>query len=104
MTTQEFQTYLNTPSQNLQNYSFYKAKKGDKISVFNKFANQRFECEFIKYEIIELETGLFKKFGPKNFKKAKQIIAVVNYINEHNIKMKWQMLSEGESESIEIIK
>jgi len=103
MTPQEFKNYLATPSQNLQDYAFYKAKKGDKISVFNTFVNQRFNCEFIKYEIVELNTGFFISFGPKNFKRAKQITAVVNYTNEHGIKMKWRMIVDGEAEAIEVI-
>ena len=53
----------------LQDYAFYKAKKGDKVSVFNTFVNQRFNCEFIKYEILELKTNFFIPFGPKNFRK-----------------------------------
>ena len=87
----------------LQDYDFYKAKKGDKVSVFNTFVNQRFECEFIRYEILELGTGFHIPFGPKNFKRAKQIIAVVSYINEYGIKGKWRMVIDGEAESIEVI-
>ena len=87
----------------LQDYDFYKAKKGDKVSVFNTFANQRFKCEFIRYEILELKTNFHIPFGPKNFKRAKQIIAVVSYTNEHGIKMKWRMVGDGEAEAIKII-
>ena len=87
----------------LQDYDFYKAKKGDKVSVFNTFVNQRFECEFIRYEILELGTGFHIPFGPKIFKRAKQIIAVVSYINEYGIKGKWRMVIDGEAESIEVI-
>ena len=87
----------------LQDYDFYKAKKGDKVSVFNTFVNQRFNCEFIRYEILELGTGFHIPFGPKNFKRAKQIIAVVSYINEYGIKGKWRMVIDGEAESIEVI-
>ena len=87
----------------LQDYDFYKAKKGDKVSVFNTFVNQRFECEFIRYEIWELRTNFVIPFGPKNFKRAKQIIAVVSYTNEYGIKGKWRMNIDGEAEAIKII-
>lgn len=103
MTPQEFQDYLATPSPNLQDYAFYKAKKGDEISIFNTFANKRFECTFIKYEIIKLGTGILIPFGPANLKKAKKVVAVVKYINEYGIKMRWVMHEEGEAESIEVI-
>ena len=45
------------------------------------FSNTTLEGEFIKYEIMELGTGFFKKFGPKNFKKAKMVTAKINYNN-----------------------
>jgi hypothetical protein len=104
MTTQEFQIFLNTPSLNLQNYSFYKAKKGDKVTFYHSFSNTTLEGEFIKYEIMELGTGFFKKFGPKNFKKAKMVTAKINYNNIHNINVKINLIKDGEAESIEIIK
>ena len=58
---------------------------------------------FIKYEIIELGKGYILKFGPKNFKRAKQITAIVEYTNIHNIKMKWCILKDGYIELIEVI-
>jgi hypothetical protein len=104
MTPQEFKIYLNTPSPNLQNYSFYKAKKGDQITFHHSFTNTKLKGEFIRYEIMEMGTGLFKKFGPKNFKKAKKVIAKVNYNNLYNRNVKINLINEGEAESIEIIK
>jgi hypothetical protein len=53
---------------------------------------------------MEMGTGLFKKFGPKNFKKAKKVIAKVNYNNLYNRNVKINLINEGEAESIEIIK
>jgi len=51
---------------------------------------------------MELGTGFFKKFGPKNFKKAKMITAKINYNNIHNINVKINLIKDGEAESIKV--
>lgn len=98
-----YKIWINQVSPNLKDFSFYKAKKGDKISIFNSFTNLTLQCEFVKYEIIELGTGFMKPFGPKNFKKAKQISCIVIYTNSWGIKNKITMLRDGDTETIEII-
>lgn len=99
----EYRVWVNQVSPNLKDFSFYKAKKGDKVSVINSFSNLRLQCEFVKYEIVELGTGFVKSFGPKNFKKAKQVICNVIYTNSYGIKVKMKMSYEGEAESIVVI-
>ena len=100
----DYKVWVNQKSPFLKDYSFYDLKKGDKISFLNYYRNnERTNCIFIKYEIIELGTGYMLKFGPKNFKKAKQITAIVEYTNIHNIKMKWRVLKDGYTELIEVI-
>ena len=102
-TIDQYRLFVNQLSPNLKDFSFYKAKKGDKVSIINSFSNLRLQCEFIKYEIVELGTGFVKSFGPKNFKKAKQVTCIVIYTNPYGIKVKMKMLHEGEAESIIII-
>jgi hypothetical protein len=100
----DYKVWVNQKSPFIKDYSSYKLKKGDKISFLNYYRNnERTNCIFIKYEIIELGTGYILKFGPKNFKKAKQITAIVEYTNIHNIKMKWRVLKDGYTELIEAI-
>jgi hypothetical protein len=102
-TPAQYKEWLNQKSPFLKDYSFYDLKKGDKVSVLNNSDNKRYNCTFIKYEIIELGTGFFISFGPKNFKRAKHIVAIVEHINVHNIKMKWRIQKEGYTEIIEVI-
>ena len=100
----DYKVWVNQKSPFIKDYSSYKLKKGDKISFLNYYRNDEpTNCIFIKYEIIELGTGYMLKFGPKNFKKAKQITAIVEYTNIHNIKMKWRVLKDGYTELIEAI-
>jgi len=94
---------FSTQSTFLKDYSFYNLKKGDKVSVLNSSDNKRHNCAFIKYEIIELKTGFIIPFGPRNFKRARQVIAIVEHINTHNIKSKWRIIKDGYTEIIEAI-
>ena len=102
-TIAEYRIFVNQVSPNLKDYSFYNAKKGDKISITCLSSNSVLQCEFVKYEIVELGTGFIKSFGPKNFKKAKKIICTVFYTDSYGIKYKMKMLGDGETESIIII-
>ena len=100
----DYKVWVNQKSPFIKDYSFYNLKKGDKVSFLNCYRNDEpTNAIFIKYEIIELGKGYILKFGPKNFKRAKQITAIVEYTNIHNIKMKWRILKDGYTELIEVI-
>ena len=102
-TIDQYRIFVNQLSPNLKDFSFYNAKKGDIIYITCSSSNSVLQCEFIKYEIVELGTGFIKSFGPKNFKKAKQIICNVFYTDSYGIKYRMKMLGDGETESIIII-
>jgi hypothetical protein len=100
----DHRVWVNQKSPFIKDYSFYNIKKGTKVSFLNCYRNDEpTNCIFIKYEITELGTGMIIPFGPKNFKKAKQVTAIVEYTNIHNIKMRWRILKDGYTELIEVI-
>jgi hypothetical protein len=100
----DYKIWVNQKSPFIKDYSSYNLKKGTKVSFLNCYRNDEpTNCIFIKYEILELGTGFFIPFGPKNFKRAKQVTAIVEYTNIHNIKMKWRILKDGYTELIEAI-
>ena len=102
-TIAQYRLFVNQLSPNLKDFNFYNAKRGDKISITCSSSNSILQCEFIKYEIVELGTGFIKSFGPKNFKKARKIICTVFYTDPYGIKYRMRMLGDGETESIIII-
>jgi hypothetical protein len=102
-TIEELRIFVNQLSPNLKDFDFYNAKKGDKISITCSSSNSVLQCEFVKYEIVELGTGFIKPFGPRNFKKARKIICTVVYTDSYGIKYRMRMLEDGDTESIIII-
>ena len=103
MTQEQLTAELSQKSPFLKDYDFYNLKKGDEVSVLNDYHNKKYNCTFIKYEIVELKTGFVIPFGPRNFKKAHKVVSVVEYINTYNIKEKWKINIEGYTELIEVI-
>ena len=54
-TIAQYRLFVNQLSPNLKDFNFYNAKKGDKISITCSSSNSILQCEFVKYEIVELK-------------------------------------------------